>query len=282
MNLQNFQSRFNTHEACRAHLEALRWPHGVVCPRCNSIGQARRITTRPDIWRCACKREFRVTDGTPMEGSHLPLDTWFTAIYLISTSSKGISAMRLKDWLGVSYKTAWFLGHRIRQMLDDGSAVKLTGIVEADETYVGGRKRKGRDDDEDDDNHKPSHRGRGRARATVGVAVERGGKVKAERIASHGVKDIAPFLYRHVDLNSTVLMTDELPAYQWIGRRMLRHPTVRHGAGEYSRTDESSGLRVHSNTSESFNNLFKRAIIGAWHYVSSKHCTRYAIECGFR
>src|SRR5215475_4391265 len=110
MNLAAFQSRFSTHEACRAHLEALRWPGGVACPKCGVVDKARRLTTRPDIWRCnACRADFRVTDGTPMEGTHLPLNTWFLAIYLMATSSKGVSANKLKDWLGISYKTAWFL-----------------------------------------------------------------------------------------------------------------------------------------------------------------------------
>jgi len=216
-----------------------------------------------------------------MEGTHLGLNVWFTAIYLIATSSKGVSAMRLKDWLGVSYKTAWFLGHRIRKMLEDGSAAKLTGIVEADETYVGGRKRKGRDDDEGNTGA-PSHRGRGKARATVLVAVERKGKVKAERIASHGGADIAPKLYEWLDINNTLLVTDELPAYRWIGSKMRRHMTVHHASGEYARTDHRSGARVHTNTAESFNSQLKRAIIGVWHFISHKHASRYALEVSYR
>lgn len=163
MNLHQFQKKFGTHEACRDHLESLRWPQGPVCPKCGSINEARRITPRPDILRCKCKAEFRVTDGSPMEGSHLDLNTWFLAIYLIATSSKGISAMKLAGWLGVSYKTSWFLGHRVREMLASGAAQKLTGVVEADETYVGGKKRRGRDDDEDQGGTL-SHRGRGKAR----------------------------------------------------------------------------------------------------------------------
>ena len=163
MTLSDFQSRFGTHEACRGHLEALRWPGGVVCPKCGTTDQAKRLATRPDIWRCrACRKDFRVTDGTPMEGTHLGLEVWFSAIYLMATSRKGVSALTLQAWLGVSYKTAWFLCHRVRAMLADGSATKLTGVVEADETSIGGRKRKGRDDDEDQTGA-PSHRGRGRA-----------------------------------------------------------------------------------------------------------------------
>lgn len=134
-----------------------------------------------------------MTDGTPMEGTHLGLEVWFSTIYLMATSSKGVSALKLTAWLGISYKTAWFLCHRVRAMLADGSAEKLTGIVEADETDIGGQKRKGRDDDEDESGT-PSHRGRGRARSTVLVAAQRKGRAKAQRVASHGSDDLAPAL----------------------------------------------------------------------------------------
>ena len=262
MTLASFQSRFSTHEACRAHLEALRWPNGVVCARCGVVGEAKRLSTRPDIWRCrSCKGDFRVTDGTPMEGTHLKLNVWFLALYLVATSSKGVSAMKLKDWLGVSYKTAWFLGHRVRQMLADGSAGRLAGIIEADEPYVGGVKRKGRDDDEDGSG-RPSHRGRGRARSTVFVAVERGGKAKAKRVASHGVA--AP-LWQWSNVKGSVLMADGLPAYRWIGRKFAGHLTADHKRQAYARTDRRRGIRVHTNTAESFNSAFKRAIVGVWH-----------------
>ncbi len=213
-----------------------------------------------------------------MEGAHLPLNVWFLALYLLATSSKGVSAMKLKDWLGVSYKTAWFLGHRVRQMLADGSAEKLTGIIEADETYVGGVKRKGRDDDEDGSG-RPSHRGRGRAGSTVFVAVERGGKAKAKRVASHGVADLAPPLWQWSNVGKSILMTDGLPAYRWIGRKFTGHPTADHGRQEYARTDRKRG---HTNTAESFNSAFKRAIVDVWHCVSAKHCDRYLAEVAFR
>ncbi len=282
MDLRRFLARYPDDATCRAHVEALRWPNGPICPRCGSVNLATQSGHDPRIWRCrACRHEFRVTDGTPMEGSHLPLNTWFLAIYLIATSSKGISAMKLKDMLGLSYKTAWFLGHRVRAMLADGSAEKLTGVVEADETYVGGRKRKKRDDAEDQDG-RPPHRGRGRARSTVLVATQRKGRVKAKRIASHGVEDIAPKLWAWVSPNETVLATDELPAYRWIGRKFAAHLRVRHVAGEYARTDARTGIRAHVNTAESFNSQFKRAIIGVWHLISAKHCDRYLAEVAFR
>jgi hypothetical protein len=216
-----------------------------------------------------------------MEGTHLPLTTWFTAMYLIANSSKGMSALKLKDWLGVSYKTAWFLGHRIRQMFADGTATKLTGIVEADEVYLGGRKRKGRDDDEDQSG-RPSHRGRGPARTAVLVATERGGKVKGEKIESHATDHIAPKLWKWCDVPNTILSTDELPAYRWIGRKMKGHARVRHAIGEYAKTCKRTKIRAHVNTAECFNGQLKRAIIGVWHLISRKHCNRYVSEVAFR
>jgi len=281
MELRAFQSRFSTHEACRAHLEALRWSSGVTCPKCGVTDAADRLATRPDIWRCnACRADFRATDGTPMEGTHLPLNAWFLAIYLLATGGKRISSNKLKDRLGVSYKTAWFLGHRVRQMLVDGSATKLTGIVEADETSIGGRKRKRRDDDEDQTGA-PSHRGRGRARSTVLVAVERKARAKAKRIASQGIDDISPPIWACISPGAT-LMTDELPAYNWIGRKLERHLKVHHASEEYVRTDARTGSGVHVNTAACFNRQTKRSIIGVRHWFSAKHCDRYLTEISVR
>ena len=315
MNIRDFQSRFPTDEACRAHMEALRWPQGPVCPRCGSVGEATRSTHDPRIWRCRpCRHEFRVTDGTAMEGTHLPLTTWFTAMYLIANSSctkrtpkgvKGMSALKLKDWLGVSYKTAWFLGHRIRQMFTDGTATKLTGIVEADETYIGGRKPKGRDDDEDSSG-RPSHdalrgplRARGPARTAVLVAAERGGKVKGEKIESHAADHMALKLWKWCDVPNTILSTDELPAYRWIGREMKGNARVRHAIGEYAKTCGRTKIRAHvcperarsANTAECFNGQLctkwapqgvKRAIIGVWRVISRKPWSWCVGEVAFR
>jgi hypothetical protein len=198
----------------------------------------------------------------------------------MATSSKGVSALKLKAWLGISYKTAWFLRHRVREMLADGSAEKLTGIVEADETHIGGRKRKGRDDREDQ-TKSVSHRGRGRARSTVLVAVQRKGRTKARRVASHGVDDIAPRIFAWVSPDA-ILSTDELPAYRWIGRMLRGHARVHHASGQYARDDARRGIPAHVNTVESFNSQIKRAIIGVWHWFSAKHCDRHLTEIAFR
>jgi transposase-like protein len=281
MDLAAFQARFATDAACRAYLEEVRWPQGPVCPACGAVGHVSRIKTRPGLCTClSCRKQFTVTVGTPMQGSHLPLTTWFLAMYLMATSSKGVSAMKLSQWLGIGYKTAWFLAHRVREMMKDRDANPLVGIVEVDETYVGGKKRKKRDDDEDRDG-RPSHRGRGPARAAVLVAVERGSKVKAERIATHSVAEIAPRVREWLSRDATML-TDELPAYRWIGSKQVRHLKVLHRSDEFARTCERTGIRVHVNTAESWNNQLKRAIVGVWHKVSAKHVSRYAGEVAFR
>lgn len=142
MKLRAFLRKFSTDEACRSHLESVRWPHGPVCDRCGVVGEAIPVEGRTGFWRCrACGKQFSVTAGTPMHGTHLPLPVWYAAMYLILASSKGISAVKLGEQLGVQYRTAWHLGHRIRAMLASGEKPPLAGLVEADETYVGGKSR---------------------------------------------------------------------------------------------------------------------------------------------
>ncbi len=136
MSLLAFLKRFPDEESCWAHLETVRWPDGPICPRCGSIGNAHHVG-QGHYRRCnACRAKFKVTHGTPFEGTHLPLRTWFTALYLIAASSKGISSVKLGQHLGIGQKTAWFLGQRIRRMLEDKDGL-LRGVVEVDETYLG-------------------------------------------------------------------------------------------------------------------------------------------------
>jgi len=235
MDLAAFQARFATDAACRASLEEVRWPQGPVCPACGAAGHVSRIKTRPGLCTClSCRKQFTVTVGAPMQGSPLPLTTWFLAMCLMATGSKGVSAMKLSRWLGAGYQTAWFLVQRVREMMKDRDANPRAGIVEVDETHVGGKKRKRRDDDEDRDG-RPPHPGRGPARAVGLVAVERGGKGKAERIATHSVAEIAPRVRGWRSRDATML-TDELPAYRWIGSNQIRHLRVLHRTDELART----------------------------------------------
>lgn len=142
MNLVSFLKTFGTDEACRAHMESVRWPDGPVCPKCGVTGQAGRVGNRPGVLRChACKSQFSVTVGTAMEGTHLPLNVWYLAMYLMLSTAKPISAMSLSRQMQIQYRTCWHLLNRLRAMLAGGETFPLAGVIEADETDVGGKAR---------------------------------------------------------------------------------------------------------------------------------------------
>jgi transposase-like protein len=253
-----------------------------VCSGCGSVGDAYWLKS-VRRWHCkGCSTQFTVTAGTPMHRTHLPLLVWAQAIYLIVASSKGISAVKMAEMLGVSYETAWHLGHRIRAMMAEQNPL-LSGIVEIDETYAGAPPRKraksGRDDD---DNERPPQNpmGRGTKRPLLLVAAERGGDVVTRVIPTHGKSAIARALDGLIDPEATVV-TDGLPAYKHIGRRQP-HLSVNHSDRQYARTDDNTGLRVHVNRVESFNGFLGRAVVGVFHFVSPKHLGRYAGEAAFR
>ena len=195
-------SEFLDDDACWAHLEAVRWPNGPVCPHCGVIGNA-HFVGQAHYRRCnACQGKFKVTHGTPFEGTHLPMRTWFTALYLVAASSKGISSVKLGEHLGVGQKTAWFLGQRIRRMMEDKDGL-LRGIVEVDETYLGGKKRaKGKASKRDDDDDQLKGRS-GSRKAMVTVATERGGRARAAKSRTHSGKTIATFVLNNLDRLAT-------------------------------------------------------------------------------
>ena len=214
--------------------------------------------------------------------------TWFTALYLVARGSKGISSVKLGEHLGVGQKTAWFLGQRIRRMMEDKDGL-LRGIVEVDETYLGGKKRaKGKTSKrEPDDDHPPSRAraptGRAGSKKAMGtVATEREGRARAAKGRTHSGKTIATFALNNVDRIGTVLVTDELPAYRWIGRKFPAHLHVNHSKGEYVRRDRHAAATAHVNTVESFNATLKRAWVGVFHWFFIKHTTRYLHEMSFR
>ena len=279
ISLIEFLDTFPDQAACIAHLEAVRWPKGPVCDNCGEIDNALPLQ-RPGYWHCrACRSQFTVLHDTPMEGTHLPLRTWFGAIYLTITSSKGVSAMVLSRQLSIGYKTAWFLGHRLRNLMkQDWDA--LRGIVEVDEVYLGGKRRKkNQTSKRDSDADQPKGRG-GSRKAMVVVGVERGGRAKAKRGGTHSERTIADFVYRNVD-RSAALMTDDLPAYKWIGSKFAAHLSVNHTRSEFARFDPLAVATAHVNTAESFNAILKRAWVGVWHWFSIKHAHRYLDQIVF-
>ena len=281
MSLRAFNEMFPDEDAARKRFEKSRWPVGPACPKCGAINHAAWLKT-PRRWNCmGCRHQFSVTAGTPMHRTHLPLLTWAHAIYLIVASSKGISAMKLGEILGISYPAAWHLAHRVRAMMAESNPV-LAGVVEIDEMYAGAppRKRAKPARDHDDSEPPANPTGRGTKRPLVLVAAARDGDVVAKVIPTHGKADIAAAVDGVLDRGATV-MTDGLPAYKHIGKTQP-HLAVNHSGREYARTDAASGHRVHVNRVESFNAFMRRAVIGVFHNVSVKHLGRYTGEATFR
>ncbi len=261
MNLPKLIERFGSDEKCPAHLEDLRWPDGVECPRCEAKTIS-RLTDRKQYECSKCEYQFSVTSGTVMHDSKLPLWKWFLAIYLITESKKGISAKQLQRMIGGSYKTAWYLSHRIREAMGDAREDLLIGIVEADETWVGGK-------------HKGAGQGQTQRQMVMG-AVQRDGSVRLrvgatpDRVTLHG------FLNDVVSDDAEAIFTDSWRAYEGIADHNTRHETVNHYREEWVRGN------VHTQTIENVWSLFKRSIIGSYHQISVKHMPRYLDELEWR
>jgi transposase-like protein len=262
MNLMRLMDAYDTDKECRDALEALRWPEGVRCPRCDA-DKVYRAEPRKQFDCALCGYQFSVTSGTIFNDSHLPLPSWFVATYLICESKKGISANQIKRTLGVSYKTAWYLCHRIRAAMKDATPEMLRGIIEFDETYVGGKVR---------------GRGAGfvKNKAIVVGAVERGGDIRIRVIKRRNKRAIQQFVKSVAHEDAEGFMTDEAYVYIGIGDADTPHETVRHKDEEWVRGD------VHTNTVEGVWSLLKRSIVGSYHQLSAKHLPAYLDEISFR
>lgn len=273
MELVHFFQHFSNENRCWDYLEQVLWRNGRPCPRCGVCDESWKLKSKPRYYECRCGHQFSVTANTLFHKTRIPLTKWFAAIFLLADSSKGISTRKAAQWLGLHYQTAWHMTQRIRAMMVDGDPAVLTGIVECDETYVGGKPRFTRDETGAVVKHKT---GRGTDKQPVFVAVQRQGRVRAGLIASHGVVNIKPLVNAWVGREAE-LMTDELPAYRGIGRDYRYHHVVFHKDREYAREGG-----IHSNTAESFNSTIKRAVVGVYHYISKKHMIRYVEEAVFR
>lgn len=258
---------FHDEAAAFAELEATLWPHGPVCPRCGGLD---RITTvkggRMGLRRCGpCKRQFTVTVGTVFESSHVPLNLWLQAVYLMCSSKKGISSHQLMRTLDVQYKTAWFMTHRIREAMTAGSLPPFGGegmTVEIDETFIG---------------TKPGatkRRGHGHKNAVL-TLVERGGSARSFHVDSAKASDLMPIIKANI-LPGTHVMTDEAGQYSKLNKFFAAHDFTSHSAGEYVRG------KVHTNTVEGFYSVFKRGMKGVYQHCSEKHLHRYVAEFDFR
>ncbi len=266
---------FHDETKARAWLEAHLWPYGPVCPHCTVVGHATVIkgkTARAGLYQCqACEEQFTVTVGTIYERSHVPLNKWLGATHLMMASKKGMSALQIGRMIGVTYKTAWFMCHRIRESLRETSPTPLGGkgkIVEADETYVGGK---------DKNRHawKRKHVPGPGAKEAVVSLVERGGRVRSAHVSDVNSKNLRLVLTEEIHA-ATHVMTDTARAYPAIGAKFAQHSMVNHSIDEYVRGE------VSTNTVESYFAILKRGIVGTFHHVSPQHLKRYVGEFDYR
>lgn len=264
------QPQFQDADKAREYLEALRWPDGAVCPHCGSAEQHYKLegkAHRAGVWKCKdCREQFTVTVGTLFADSKVALNKWLQACYLMAASKKGISSKQLERMLGVSYKTAWFMSHRIREAMTDTGGGLLGGNggpVEVDETYWGNQGKQS-----------PGARGWAHKMKVVSL-VERDGKKRSFHVTNVNHETVRPILKAQVDAKARI-MTDETAVYNKVGKEFASHEKVNHSAGEYARGD------VTTNTVESSFAILKRGLYGTFHSVSEKHLQRYATEFDFR
>ena len=261
---------FHDDDKARAWFEARIWPNGPFCPHCGEVENITRLhgtKHRPGLIQCnACREQFTVTVNTICERSKIPLSKWCLAIYLLNSSKKGMSALQMHRMMGGSYKTAWFMMHRIREAMNEG---KLPGglggknqVVEIDETYVGGKAK--------------NRKNKVPPKAAVLALVERDGSVRSFPVANVSATTLRPIIVSHVN-RATYIMTDDAPVYTAIGREFGGHGSVNHGAEEYVRA-----TFWHTNTVENYFSILKRGIIGIYHHVSETHLHRYGYEFDFR
>lgn len=268
MNLVKLIEEFQSEDACREFLAGLRWPGGVKCLRCEGTSIS-RIAKR-NVYECnACRYQFSVRAGTIFGDSHLPLWKWFMAAYLMCEAKKGISALQLGRTINVSQKTAWYLCQRIRFAMAELNPEPLRGVVEADETWIGGKQRGGHD-------KRTASRTRLSNKTMVLGAVERGGAIRLRVAGNNRKHNIRAFLGDYVADDVAAIYTDELRSYDWVGDADTIHESVNHRAEEWVRGD------VHTNTVESAWSLFKRSVIGSYHHLSAKHLDAYLDEFEWR
>jgi len=271
---------FHREPAAFAYLEATLWPDGPVCPHCGTIGRATKLQTaggvkegkrqaRIGLWKCnekECRKQFTVKVGTVFEHGRIPLHKMLQAVYLLCCSKKGISSHQLHRVLGITYKAAWFLSHRIREAMRDGKLSPMGGageIVEVDETYIG--RQAGIE----------SGAGAYHNKNMVVTLVERGGSARSFHTDGHSIADIVPIVRENIRRESR-LMTDKALHYRAVGREFTDHGTVAHEQGQYGVGD------IHTNTVEGYYSIFKRGMKGVYQHCGEKHLHRYLAEFDFR
>lgn len=277
LNLITLAQEYANEDKARNLLESLLWPNGPVCPHCKNDGKEKSIyelkpkegsSTRKGLHKCgACRKQFTVTVGTIIEDSHIPLSKWLMAFFILCSSKKSISSHQIHRMLGVTYKTAWFLTHRIRYAMGPTFPLGklLDGTIEVDETFIGG---------------KGDMRTKRQRHTPVVALVQRDGAVRTRVVADVTTKNLAAAISTHVSKDA-VINTDEAAIYRNKLTGYKAHHVVNHSEEEYART-LADGTVAHTNTAESFFSLLKRGVVGAWHHVSREHLPKYADEVAFR
>ena len=269
------QPYFHDEAAAYEKLESIVWPNGPTCPHCGAVDRIYPLTgktTRIGLKKCGhCRQQFTAKVGTVFESSHVPLYKWFQAAYLLCSSKKGISAHQLHRVLEVTYKTAWFMAHRLREAMTTMGMEPMGGegvTVEVDETFIGR-----------DKSIKPDHEKKGRGYAhkhKILALVDRStGRARAMVVDSLKAKDLMPILAENI-VKETTICTDEAGQYVRVGKHFARHGVVRHNAGEYGRGD------IYTNTIEGYFSIFKRGMKGVYQHCAKKHLHRYVAEFNFR
>jgi transposase-like protein len=265
---------FHDEAKAREHFEAIRWPQGPICPHCGAVDRATSIqgaTSRPGLYQCnACRQPFSVTVGTVMERSHIPLNKWAAGFHLMASSKKGVSAHQLHRMLGITYKSAWFMAHRIREAMTRDAGAPPTGqgakTVEIDETYYG------------TDKAIPRPKRGPKNKLKIVSLVERGGDVRSFHVEEASRVEVTKIMFANVDRNAT-LMTDESSIYKGVARYVGRHEKVNHEKGEYVSAADPS---IHTNTIEGYFSIFKRGMKGVYQHCGKQHLHRYLTEFDFR
>ena len=277
MNLLDVMHRFPTEESCIAHLESIRWGNTPQCPYCESSNVARKKEKdKIGRWNChECKSSFNVLAGTVFQGTHIVLQKWFVGIALIANAKKGLSSYQLSRDIDLNQRSAWYMMTRIRAEMQSNS-ILLQGIIEADETYIGGKPRKHNLHSKRHTSKKevvPNKRGRGTRKSPVLGVIQHGGEVVAQLTPKVTGKAILEFIKKVVDTGKSTLMTDEFASYNTL-TDIMSHNIVNHSKGEYVSADG----QVHTNTIEGFWSLLKRAWYGTHHHYKKEYLPLYLAE----
>jgi transposase-like protein len=266
---------FTDNDKAREWLEGRVWAHGRPCPHCGLVDQSTLLkgkAHRAGLYQCgACREQFTVTVGTVFERSKIPLSKWLAALFLMVASKKGVSAHQVHRMLGVSYKSTWFMMHRLREAMRQGDLAPMGGagsIVEIDETFIGRKE------------GAVVKQGVGHKHVVL-TLVERGGSVRSFHVDSVKKEDVLPIIRANLDRESHV-MTDEAKRYAQLGDEFSKHNTVDHSRDEYGYWDRETGANVNTNTIEGYYSIFKRGMKGVYQHCSEKHLHRYLAEFDFR